>query len=76
MAKSLGGLKLEMRRGEVPQGKTYLHTPLPFVCGGYCTDTVKLAVENTGQWLAILSSTVSCRSRRVTRQQLTLLLCL
>jgi len=74
VAKSLGCLKLEMRRGEVPQGKTYLHTP--FVCGGYCTDTVKLAVENAGEWLAILSSTVSCRSRRLMRQQLTLLLCL
>ena len=53
-----------------------MFTPLPFVCGGYCTDTVKLEVENAAQWRAILSSTVSCRSRRLTRQRVTLLLCL
>ena len=53
-----------------------MFTPLPFVCGGYCTGTVTLEVENAAQWRAILSSTVSCRSRRLTRQRVTLLLCL
>jgi len=53
-----------------------MFTPLPFVCGGYCTDTVKLEVENAAQWREILSSTVSCRSRRLTRQRVTPLLCL